>query len=93
MSGGKFNYRQCEIGNIADQIEQFIESNDDKLENEWGDQIGCEYPPAVIAEFANAVKALRIAQVYAQRVDWLVSGDDGEDSFLRRLAEDLGELE
>ena len=92
MSGGRFLYKQYEIGYIADQIEQFIESNDDKRENEWGDQIGREYPTAVIAEFANAVKALRIAQIYAQRVDWLISGDDGEDGFLRRLAEDLTEL-
>jgi hypothetical protein len=30
--------------------------------------------------------------VYAQRVDWLVSGDDGEESFITRLAEDLKEL-
>jgi hypothetical protein len=33
-----------------------------------------------------------MAQVYAHRVDWLLSGDDGEESFLRRLAEDLKNL-
>jgi hypothetical protein len=35
---------------------------------------------------------LKIAQVYAQRVDWLVSGDDGEESFITRLDEDLNKL-
>jgi len=35
---------------------------------------------------------LRQAHVYAQRIDWLVSGDDGEDSFHRRLKHDLEKL-
>lgn len=92
MSGGKFCFKQYEISQIADQIEELIESNDDKRQNEWGRQIGREYPPAVMAEFDRAVKALRVAFVYAQRVDYLVSGDHGEESFLDRLAEDLKEL-
>jgi hypothetical protein len=32
---------------------------------------------------------LNQALIYAQRIDWLVSGDDGEDTFHARLAEDL----
>lgn len=48
-----------------------------------------EYSEETINEFKNAIRNLRMAQVYAQRVDWLISGDDGEDSFHRRLAEDL----
>jgi hypothetical protein len=46
----------------------------------------------LIEEFKNAVKYLKIAQVYAQRVDWLVSGDDGEETFMKRLDEDLNDL-
>jgi hypothetical protein len=41
----------------------------------------------------EAVKALKIAQEYAQRVDWLLSGDDGEESFLSRLDENLKKIE
>jgi len=40
----------------------------------------------------EAVKALHIAQEYAQRVDWLLSGDDGEESFLSRLEENLKQI-
>jgi hypothetical protein len=40
----------------------------------------------------EAVKVLKIAQVYAHRVDWFLCGDDGEESFLRRLDEDLEKL-
>jgi len=32
---------------------------------------------------------LRKAAIYAQRIDWLLSGDDGEESFLERLKEEL----
>ena len=34
-----------------------------------------------------------MAAIYAQRIDWLLSGDDGEESFKRRLKEELDELE
>ena len=37
----------------------------------------------------EAIKQLKIAAVYAQRVDWLLSGDDGEESFIERLEENL----
>lgn len=31
-------------------------------------------------------------EVYVQRIDWLASGDDGEDSFHKRLEADLEKL-
>ena len=49
--------------------------------------------PKTVEEFKKAVKVLRIAQVYTHRIDWLVSGDDGEDSFHSRLAKDLSNIE
>jgi hypothetical protein len=51
-----------------------------------------KYPDDVIEEFKKGVDILRKAYVYAQRIDWLVSGDDGEESFHRRLKEELDEL-
>lgn len=35
---------------------------------------------------------MKQAEVYAQRIDWLLSGDDGEESFHERLKEDLDKL-
>lgn len=108
MSGGHFNYDQYKIGYIADAIEQEIERNGREKTREemkaegWRDpnwyekypedKFHYEYPPEVIEQFKIAVKKLREAQVYAHRVDWLLSSDDGEESFLRRLKEDLGKL-
>ena len=51
-----------------------------------------KYPDDVIEEFKKGLDILRKAQVYAQRIDWLVSGDDGEKSFHKRLKEDLDKL-
>ena len=93
MSGGHFDYNQYKIGYIADEVETLIENNDSEEENEWGFKIGRGYTPETIEEFKKALKALRVAQVYAHRIDWLVSGDDGEDSFHRRLKKDLEGLD
>jgi hypothetical protein len=51
-----------------------------------------KYRDEVIAEFKNAYKALRQAEIYAQRVDWLLAGDDGEGTFLERIKEDMEAL-
>ncbi len=93
MSGGAFEYKQYVLHDIADQIQNVIDNNDSTEKNQWGDTIGRCYPPAVIEELAIGVRMLRLAAVYAHRVDYLLSGDDGEDSFLSRLAEDLEKLQ
>ena len=49
-------------------------------------------PPEVLEIFKEGVKKLREAAVYAQRIDWYLSGDDGEESLIERLKEDLEEV-
>ena len=51
-----------------------------------------KYPDDIIEEFKKGVEILRKAQIYAQRIDWLISGDDGEESFHKRLKEELDKL-
>jgi len=51
-----------------------------------------KYPDEVIEKMKEGIEALKRAQIYAHRIDWLLSGDDGEESFLRRLEEELNEL-
>lgn len=55
------------------------------------DKFHYKYPDDIIAEFKNAVHHLKMAQIYTQRIDWMVSGDDSEDSFRKRLKEDIEE--
>ena len=82
MSGGHFNYSQYKIEMIADQIEQLIIQDDHSPMSE-------RFTPETVEKFRAGLRHMRLAYVYAQRIDWLVSGDDGEEAFHRRLAEDL----
>jgi hypothetical protein len=109
MSGGAFNYDQYKIGYIADEIEQAIRySGKEKTKREldeekWRgpdwyekypeDKFHYKYQDEVIDALKEAVRVLRVAQIYAHRVDWYFSGDDGEESFIERLKEDLNKLE
>ena len=94
MSGGTFDHKQWQITNIADEIEQLIVNNGAKRESrkDWEDEYETTYPPDIIAEFKTAVKYLKLAYMYTQRIDWLVAGDDGEDSFRKRLKKELNKL-
>ena len=93
MSGGHFDYNQYRIGQIADDIDGEIRSNDSEELNEWGDRVGAHYSEATMEVMRDAIAILRRAEIYAQRIDWLLSGDDGEDCLHSRLAEDLQKLE
>jgi len=108
MSGGRFSYDQYKIGYIADAIEDEIEKNgrpktrQEIKEETWhNDEWYHKYPEdlnhykysdEVIEKFKEGVELLRKAQIYAHRIDYLLSSDDGEESFLRRLEEDLKKL-
>ena len=91
MSGGAFEYEQYKIGQIADQIEHEIETNNKKPTEPY--MSPNNFSDETIAEFKKGVQKLREAQIYAQRIDWLLSADDGEDTFHKRLKKDLDEHE
>lgn len=78
MSGGHFDYNQRVIWDIAASIENLLNSEQ-----------AADYTTATINELHNAIDTLNAAAIYANRVDWLVSGDDGEDSFHERLNTEL----
>ena len=105
MSGGAFDYNQYRIREIWEYIQEELDrQGKEKPKDEiYGDEEYFErypdekcydtYPKIVQEKMREAVKQLKIAAVYAQRVDWFLSGDDGEESFIERLAEDLKALE
>ena len=80
ISGGHFDYKQNHIKDVADEIERIIEVNSE-AENKFRDE--------TISLFKNGVKALRVAEIYARRIDWLLSFDDSEGSFKQRLKKEL----
>lgn len=108
MSGGHFDYQQHSMIDIAEGIESIILKNkvekpqDVLREETWRDKdwydkypedkLYYNFPDEVIDKFKEGVIKLKEAYIYAQRVDWLLSGDDGDDTFLTRLRKDLEEL-
>jgi hypothetical protein len=89
MSGGYFNYQQHRFPVIADEIQRLIDNNESDETDRWEDPIGRNYEPATIAEFRMGIAYLHLAAIYMQRIDYLVSNDDSEESFHRRLQHDL----
>jgi hypothetical protein len=77
MSGGAFDYSHSKMRDTADEIEEIVR------QGAYG------YSQSTIDKFQQAIIVLRRAAVYAQRIDWLVSGDDGEDTFHQRLEAEL----
>lgn len=85
MSGGYFEFKQYHIKGIAETIKEDItrlENNPEYLE--W-----VEDKEYLIMVMKQAYMALLPAYTYSQRLDWLLSGDDGEKSFKQRLEEDM----
>lgn len=69
-----------------------IAENDSEELDDFGYRKGYNFAPETVEKFKEALTTLRKAEIMAQRIDWLVSGDDGEESFHRRWNEDLNNL-
>lgn len=105
MSGGAFDYQQYHIEEIADDIEQEIIEAGREIPNEvweknhwYGGTIDdsnrtySTYERKTMDIMKRAVYVLRMAYIYSKRVDWMLSGDDSEESLAKRLEEDLQAL-
>ena len=103
MSGGAFDYKQYHIKQIAEDIQSELNKQGREKSKEEQYMMGdyyekypearfeITYPKEIQDRMNEAVKALEIAHIYAQRVDWYLSGDDGDESFLKRLNEELNQ--
>ena len=89
MSGGHFDYQQSRLHDMADEIQELIDTNGEPD----GYGVVDDFAPDTLAAFREAVSLLCRAYVYVQRIDWLVSCDDGEEAFHMRLAKELAALE
>lgn len=83
MSGGYFDYIQYQMFEAAEKLEQAIK---DYSEGEY------VYTERTLCKFELGLFYLRQAATYLHRIDWLLEGDDGEDTFHIRLKEDLEKL-
>jgi hypothetical protein len=82
MSGGYFDYNQYTLDDVADQVKELVEKNKNQF----------NYKPNTIKKFQETIHFLRRTAEMVQRIDWLVSGDDGEESFHKRWKEEVRPL-
>ena len=102
MSGGAFEYNQYRIRQIWEEIQNELDKQGQEKEVLFYEKEYYEkYPEARFEEvyredvqqiFKDGIEALKKAEIYAQRIDWFLSGDDGEDSLVSRLKSDLDKL-
>jgi hypothetical protein len=97
MSGGRFDYIQYRLDDVAGDIEEIIKNSGKPYsaeylkEHKWADESDrhTEYSDEVLEEFRKGAELIRKAAIYMHEIDWLISGDTGDDSFLERLKEKL----
>ena len=105
MSGGRFNYEQYKIRQIWEDIQEELDKQGKEIsKNDFGsydfeyfekypeERFEHVYREDVQKIFKDGIEILKKAEIYAQRIDWYLSGDDGEDSLVSRLKDDLDEL-
>lgn len=100
MSGGYFDYKNSDFSwAVVDRLEEIIRDikdvkagikRDKNLDpfynqNEFYD----EFTDETVKEFEKGLEYCKLATIYANRIDYLLSCDDGVETFHRRLKEDL----
>ena len=100
MSKGKFDYQQNRIMEIAEEIQLALDRQGKPLPKEelcFTKEYYAAYPESmcypvfsgeVLNRMVEAVKQLKIAFVYAERLDYYLSGD-----FLSKLCLELKNIE
>lgn len=86
MSGGHFGdcgYDYYKVAQFADELEQEIENN--FFKDDWGYHKG--YPDEVIEYLKEQLPKMRKMAEIMRHIDYLYSGDHGDDSFMNRVKE------
>jgi len=78
MSGGSFDYGYFRISQFADELKQMIESNNRK--DEFGYAQNFNSKTIELLSTSQKIIATTASEL-AREVEWLYSGDHGEESF------------
>jgi hypothetical protein len=86
MSGGSFNYAYSHAEEFADKLERKLRDSAEAPVRP-GDEGGpMTFEPAVTARLHHIALQVRQASALMKEVEWLYSGDSGDESFLQNLA-------
>ena len=76
MSGGHFNYAQDRLVPVIEELDSLIQRA------KSGDDLNLS--KLIISRIKEAKLTTLLAQEMIQRIDWLISGDDGGNSFHKK---------
>ena len=97
MSGGFFEYKQYALEDIKEKLEEVLNQVNtkpnlvDMLSGDFNLYNYVEDKEAFNLVCKTAMFYLDMAQIITQRLDWFLSGDDSEQSFHKRISEDVQE--
>lgn len=82
MSGGHYDYIQYRLHDLVDTIKEDIRHHAE--DPNYG-----QFPPEILLDMHILHDKLQEATIRLNRLDWLISGDDGIDAYHARLKDDL----
>ena len=85
MSGGSLDYVYSRIEQASEEIKLRL-AKQGNVDEEWGFAYET-YSQPVQDELDKIAYSLYLAAKFAKEAEWLFSGDTGEESFLKRIAD------
>ena len=101
MSGGFFNINRYQIRQIWEDIQQELDKQGKQKDKEDlyyhkdyytenpDEKYYTTYPAEIQQKFVEAIEVLKKAEIYTHAIDYYLSEDLGEESFLQTLKEKL----
>ena len=86
MSGGYFEYIQSRLDEPIKELEVMIK------DKKYYPDDATDIPDDILEHFKCGLEHIKLARIYLQRIDWLLSDDDSEDCFKKRLEQDMTKL-
>lgn len=86
MSGGHYDHAFGQVRDLADAIYGDVQKHSKPFTDDYGETV-TEFPQPVLDAMRRCAAALEGAATAAWDVEWLMSGDCGEDSFLEAAKE------
>jgi hypothetical protein len=81
MSGGYFDYNCYRISQFAEDLRHELDINNSIERDHYGETIGRQYEPETVAILTQCLAIIDQASKVAREIEWLYSGDHGEESF------------
>jgi hypothetical protein len=79
------------IKEIQEEIEEALKEIHSEPNREYGLYVAPKFRRLIKQRFIEAVEILEMAYRYAHNIQKLVEGDNGDESFLKALGEDLND--